>query len=746
MKRLLLICSMFYALHTLPAQSSASPAGNVHHLPIREYQLTIDEQMVNITGKAVQAITVNGTIPGPTLRFKEGEYAKIQVTNNMDVETSVHWHGLLLPNFFDGVPYLNTPPIRPGESFTYEFPIRQSGTYWYHSHTLLQEQQGVFGPLVIEPKEKTTAYDRDLILVLSDWTNDHPMNILRNLKRGNEWFGIKKGTATPLNRVIARGALGAQFKFWKQRMDGADIADVYYLAFLINGKTVVDYPDYKPGERIRLRVINAAASTNFWLTIGGATPTIVSADGMDVVPVEREKTFINIAETYDFLVTVPEAGKLELRATAQDGSGYTIARIGQGSIHSAPAIARPDKIGMMQAIAGMKMKMGTAAMKGHKREQEPSLITTTSAAPMGNMAMKGQDKETMAGMNGNAIQAMPAMGLYAGFNYDFLRSPRPTQYADSIPVRDIQLDLTGNMNRYVWSLNGLPLTEADKIKIRRGEVTRVTLNNRTMMHHPMHLHGHFFRVLNQHGAHSPLKHTVNVPPMQRVTIEFYGSDYGDWFFHCHILYHMMGGMARVMSYGTPRDERMEAYPQSVILRETNRYYSWGTLDVASHLTEIDLVSANIRNQFNLNAVYGYNNNLEAEFTYDRYLNDFVRLFGGINLENEIEDSFDDLRLSAIAGIKFFTPYMFDLDIRIDNRLRPEIGIGREVMIFPRLSISGDLEYRADFGMVNALETDRHYQGELVWRSGLEYMLSKNCSLQGSYDNRFGAGGGVSIRF
>ena len=198
------------------------------------YTLILKQEMVSKAGKPVPAMTVNDGIPGPTLTFKEGDYAVIYVKNEMDVETSVHWHGILLPNFFDGVPYLTTPPIHPGETQKYEFPLIQSGTYWYHSHTMLQEQSGVYGSIVIEPKEKTLEYDSDLVILLSDWTNQKAMNVLRNLKRGNEWYNIKKGTATPLNQVIGRGGFGAQMNFWKQRMEGADIADIYYNALKEN--------------------------------------------------------------------------------------------------------------------------------------------------------------------------------------------------------------------------------------------------------------------------------------------------------------------------------------------------------------------------------------------------------------------------------------------------------------------------------------------------------------------------------
>ena len=787
------------------------PEGNIDNLPVREHTITLREASVNKAGKNVMGMTVNGTIPGPTLEFTEGEYAVIYVKNEMSVETSVHWHGLLLPNFYDGVPYLNTPPIEPGHTQKYEFPVRQSGTYWYHSHTMLQEQSGVYGSIVIQPKEKMLDYDSELVLLLSDWTNEKPINVLRNLKRGNEWYGIKKGTATPLNQVIARGAFGAQLNFWSQRMEGADIADVYYPAFLINGEESVEYPEFKAGEKIRLRIINGAASTSFWMSFGGETPVLVSSDGLDVVPVKRNKTFIGVAETYDFIVTVPQEGKMEYRITAQDGSGQASAYIGKGTVLPAMDIPKPDKIGMMQKMAKMDMKMGAHALKYRPSKDERFEMKEEYGMQMDNMQGVNDDTKmnhsTMPGMNmskpkdsmgmtkmdmkmdhskmgemgmnndstvsdmkshmskdaasmdnskiedakmGNMEgMKMEGMDMFAEYNYDYLKSPNKTIYNKDVPVKKILLNLTGNMNRYIWSMNGVPISETDKIKISSKEVTRITFNNLTMMHHPMHLHGHFFRVLNENGEYSPLKHTVNVPPMQKVTIEFYGNngdEVGDWFFHCHILYHMMGGMARIMSYDTPRDPRMNEFPVSKIVEETNKWYSWGMVDVASHTTGFNLMTSNIRNQFNASFEYGWNKNLEGEFTYERYLHDYLRVFGGVNIENETGDSLNEFNTTAVVGLRYLTPYLFNLDVRVDNKLRPRIGVGRSVMIFPKLSVFGYYEYQIDLGFVNDLPINKDFTSETVWSTGAEYMLSRNFSLMGSYDNRYGAGGGLSIRF
>lgn len=730
------------------------------------YRLTIDQQTVNKAGKDVTGMTINGSIPGPTLHFTEGDYAVIYVENKMDVETSVHWHGLLLPNFYDGVPYLTTPPIMPGETFKYEYPLIQSGTYWYHSHTFLQEQSGVYGSIVIEPRQKTLEYDKELVLVISDWTNQKPNNVLRNLKRGNEWYGIKKGTATPLAMVIARGGLGAQLNFWRQRMEGADIADIYYPAFLMNGEASIGYPGFKPGEKVRLRIINASASSQYWLTFGGEDPLIVAADGPRVVPVKHNKTFIGIAETYDFIVTIPDSGQIEVRGTVQDGSGQTSAYLGTGDTLPAPNVPRPDKIAMMKQMAKMDMRMGAPAMKFNPSDEDPYKMKANWGMQMDeNMNMENEGAEMHEGpankehihemkldskMKGD--QEMSGMGMFSEYNYDYLKAVENTTYNEDQPVKEVLLNLTGNMWRYIWSFNGVPLSETDKIKIEKGQVVRITLNNLTMMHHPMHLHGHFFRVLNKNGKRSPLKHTVNVPPMQKTVIEFDANEYGDWFFHCHILYHLVGGMARVYSYDTPRDPRMEDHPVKNLIQETDRYYSWGLLDLASHMTALNLVSSNTRNQFNMNLEYGWNQIGEGEVTYERYLYDYFRVFGGVNVENEKENSFDEVVTTAIVGLRFFTPYMFDLDVRIDHLLRPQISLEREIMILPRTVAFGEIEYQADFGWVNDISEEDNlignglYNEELVWNAGLEYFLSRNFSLMVSYDNRFGFGGGLTSRF
>ncbi|GAB3832113.1 hypothetical protein GCM10028895_49370 [Pontibacter rugosus] len=442
------------------------------------YRLAINQQQVKIADRSSTGMTINGTIPGPTLRFSEGDYAVMHVTNEMDVETSVHWHGLLLPNFYDGVPYLTTPPIPPGETFTYEFPLKHAGTYWYHSHTGLQEQSGVYGSIVIEAKEERMAYDTDLVIVLSDWTYEKPENVLRNLKRGLEIYDIQKGTSTPLSMVIARGALGAQLSFWRQRMEGADISDIYYPAFLTNGQPVREYPELRPGQRVRLRVINAAASSQFWLTFGGEKPLLIAADGLDVVPVQHSPAFIAVAETYDFLVTIPENGKIELRATAQDGSGHTSAFLGQGPVIPAPGVPRPDKIAMMQQMAAMDMRMGAPATKFNPSEEEPYEMMQEwgmqmdGGMDMDHTRMSGAERQTQTKEATERGHDMPA--------HQQEQSGQKRDMSKRSKAGAVQKDTTASPTGANHSMHGMP---AGKMKEERLDSAAVKGMDHTKMNH-----------------------------------------------------------------------------------------------------------------------------------------------------------------------------------------------------------------------------------------------------------------------
>jgi CopA family copper-resistance protein len=377
----------------------------------KEYSLIINYKDVNLTGDSVKAMAINDSIPGPTLRFKEGDVAVIHVRNDMDVETSIHWHGILLPNLQDGVPYVTTPPILPGTTYTYEFPIKHSGTYWYHSHTGLQEQRGVFGSIVIEPAVAGIQADQEHVVVLSDWTDENPDEVLRTLKSGNDYYSLQKGSMQSVFGAVRAKALNDVIKRSWMRMPPVDISDIAYDDFLVNGMPSATL-DARAGRTVLLRSINASASTYFYLNFAGGDMRVVASDGVDVEPVDMKRFLIAVAETYDVLVTIPENGAYELRATAQDGSGQASLFIGSGKRVEAPDIPKPDIY---------RMHGG-----GH-------------GSSMGGM------KE----MNHNDSKMKMAVDRRPMPPYDNLKSRISTALSIENPLREIRLELTGDMERYV---------------------------------------------------------------------------------------------------------------------------------------------------------------------------------------------------------------------------------------------------------------------------------------------------------
>ena len=741
-------------------------------------------------------MSINNSLPAPTLYFREGDTAVIHVTNNMDVESSLHWHGILLPNLQDGVPYLTTPPILPGQTYTYKFPLKQSGTYWYHSHTGLQEQRGLYGAFVVEPKQKTHDYDYNLIFVLSDWTDEDPREVMRTLKRGSEWYAIQKKNTQTFSQVIANKALLAQLKMWKSRMPGMDISDVYYPAFLINGKSHAYYPitqahkelpdgaltnrkreeqntQFKGGETVRLRVINASASTYFWLTFGGKKPLLISADGLDVQPVPAQNILQAIGETYDFLLRIPKGRAIQFRAMAQDGSGSALALMGRGELLKAPVLPKPDLFEQMKDMA--KHHHGHQAHKTHSKNRH-----IASAQLSSNQVQKhqnsshaqhkkanarhdhkphtGHDHESQAGPKSKSAKhkqhSLPKEKINT-FSYQKLRSLKPKTHKPS--VREITLNLNGNMWRYVWSMNNKTLSESDKIQIKKGERLRLTLNNQTMMHHPMHLHGHFFRVLTKQGKFSPLKHTVDVPPMESLIIEFDPEEEGDWIFHCHVLYHMMGGMSRIFSHNSPRNKLLQDYPARNIIHKDNKWYQWGEVDLMGHRMDGEAVFSNTRNKVLLSATFSWfdqtyqlHKNLETSLSYERFTSDFFRFYTGLELENEDGEkpkswgsleSWKSLDTSLKFGFRYLLPYFIELDMSLDHKARWEVELDYELHLFPRLEVFTDWSLRMDLGLV----TDKK-QSHQEWQVGGEYFLSKNTSLKASYSNHFGWGAGLNIKY
>jgi CopA family copper-resistance protein len=684
-----------------------------------EYEINIDYKTVNLTGKNIKAMALNGSIPGPTLRFREGDFAKISFHNAMDVATSVHWHGILLPYRQDGVPYVTNPPIEPGETKIFQFPIKQSGTYWFHSHTGLQEQRGVYGSIVITPKEgERVSSDRDEVIVLSDWTNEDPDEVLRTLKSGSDYYSLKKGSMQNLLGAAKEGALMDVFKRSLMRMPPMDISDIAYDAFLANGKIETQIPA-KAGERVRLRFINSATATYFYLQFAGGPVQIISADGIDVQPVNVDRLLMTIAETYDLIVTVPENGSYELRATAQDGSGHTSIFIGSGKRIFAPNVPKPD-------LYKMKMSMGHDEMKMKSMDSKKKMPMDHS-----KMEMKGMHSK-MKMPKGNSMNKMMGMvSMNAGSErplspYNKLRSIGKSTLPKKNPKREVVLTLTGDMERYIWSINGEIISADNMIKIRHGENVRFVLINKTMMHHPMHLHGHFFRVINGQGDYSPLKHTVDVPPLATQIIEFEANEYNDWFFHCHILYHAKAGMARIVSY---EDKELDMDLKKI--RPKLYKDSWypsiiGTAQ--SHMTDGIAVFSNSKNLLSTTWQVGWQNvdktDYDVELAYDRYFNRFLNVFTGINITNEYE--------RGIFGMRYLLPFNIDSVLRIDSEGEFRIELAQGLQLSNRFGIFADVEY------------DTETKEE--WLLGGKYTLTKNLSLTSQYHSDFGAGAGMEFRF
>ncbi len=666
---------------------------------VREYNLEIDHKTVNYSGKEKSAMSINDSIPGPTLYFKEGDTARINVENNMDMNTSIHWHGLLLPNREDGVPYLTTPPIKPGTTYTYEFPIKHSGTYWYHSHTGLQEQLGVYGSIVIEPKEQRTDIELpevEHVVVLSDWTDQNPNEVLRDLKRGSEYQSFKKGGKQTVLGVIKNHAVMDNLKRSIRRMPPMDISDVAYDAFLINGKPQSTLKT-EPGEDVRLRIINAGGSSYFYLNYAGGEMKVIAADGVDVEPFDTDRILMAIAETYDVILTVPDGGSYEFRATAQDGSGHASLFIGEGAQVLAPNIPRPNLY-----------KMDHSQMMGHSEME----MDHTMHENMGHDQMEMSD---MMNMPKNPRPLPP---------YDNLRSLEETTLPSENQTREVVLNLTGDMERYVWSINGMTINEDDKILIRKGENVRFILNNTTMMHHPMHLHGHFFRVLNEQGEYSPLKHTVDVPPLGTVVIEFEANEEKDWFFHCHVLYHMKAGMSRIVSYvGSDIDPDIKEMRPNLY---KDPLYYWADVRILSQMTEGTAAISNTRNTISATWEAGWEEeDYEIVLTYNRYINRFITAFGGIDITNEEQDT------RGIFGVRYLLPLLIDSTVWIDTDADLRIILDKEIDLTERLSAFGELQF----------DTESKWE----WKAGGAVMINKWLSLVGQYYSEFGAGGGIEIR-
>lgn len=554
----------------LPSWAMSAHAGNkgVFELAGNEFDLTVGHSAVDIGGRRGHAITVNGTLPGPLLRLREGDMLTLRVHNKLDEDTSIHWHGLLLPFQMDGVPGLSFPGIRPGETFTYEFPLKQNGTYWYHSHSGLQEQAGHFGPIIIDPAgADSVQYDREYVLMLSDWTFEHPHKLFARLKKESHVYNFQQRTAFDFLKDAKEDGLGAAIAdraMWgRMRMSAADIADVTGAAYtyLINGHSTADNwtAIFNTGERIRLRIINASAMTIFNFRIPGLPMTVVQADGLNVRPVETDEFQIGVAETYDVIVEPKRARAYAIVAESIDRSGQAVATFApESGMRAAAPLLRERPL-----LTHKDMAMSHGSMNHTTMDHNALNHGSTDHAAMATAERQTHDHKRGFGVDmlaetpANRLDE-PGLGLdgvpHRVLRYSQLRSLEPNPDTRA-PEREMEIHLTGNMERFMWSFDGVKFSEITKpIILHEGERVRVTLVNDTMMTHPIHLHGMFFDLVVDESDHKPRKHTVNVKPGDKFSFDVTADAVGDWAFHCHLLFHMHAGMMQVVSV-LPKDAK-----------------------------------------------------------------------------------------------------------------------------------------------------------------------------------------------
>jgi FtsP/CotA-like multicopper oxidase with cupredoxin domain len=770
------------------------------------YNLSITDSTVNYTGHRRHAIAVNGSLPGPTLEFTEGDTAEIHIHNEMMMETSVHWHGVIVPNRYDGVSYLTSTPIMPMHSYTAVIPIVQNGTYWYHSHTMLQEQIGLYGAIVIHkrrppveqaqpqnqpPAEQTRQSARQVqtlpqtqpqapqstpheqVVLLSDWTDEAPYEIQRSLHYATDWYSIRKGSTQNYLAAIRSRRLKTKLTNEWKRMLPMDVSDVYYNKFLVNGRPEETQSQYKPGDKIRLRVINGSSSTYFWLQWAGGKITVIASDGKDVEPIEVDRLIVGVSETYDVLVTLPAnasaanfpaamataanaavtnitaanatatatanaaapnapASSYAFRATAEDRTGSTTLWLGAGPKRQLPPLAKLNYFEGMSMMNGMMNNSG-----GMKKGMEMKMYNQTMDM---NSVMYSADPGTP--LNYGMLRAPEKTTLPAG------NPPADTLAAQSpgAPTRVLRFNLSGNMNRYTWTINNKAVSETDKILIRHGDNVRIILYNGTMMRHPMHLHGHFFRVLNGQGDYSPLKNVIDVMPMETDTLEFAATESGDWFFHCHILYHMMSGMGRIFHYeDSPPNPEVPNLQQSIkkIYADDREIRPMARVGLESNGSDGEVQLANTRYRFQSEWRIGTDSRkgYESESHLGRYLGEMqywlpyigwdFRYRGIKESEKNLFGQVDtkDHRNVLCAGIQYTLPMLVIADARIDTRGKLRVQLGRE-----DLALTNRLRFNF---MVN---TDKEYM------AGLRYIITKYFGLSTHYDSDMSYGAGITLSY
>jgi len=524
-----------------------------------EFFLDIDYTPVNLTGNDAVATTINGQIPGPTLVWQEGETVTIHVTNHLKKSSSIHWHGIILPYQMDGVPNISYRGIAPGETFTYRFKVKQHGTFWYHSHSGFQEQTGMYGAIVITPKHKEPfTYDKDYVVMLSDWSDEKPESIYRKLKLQSDYYNFNQRTIGDFFSEVKKKGFANAFearKMWNNmRMSDRDLSDVtgYTYTYLMNGNNPATQFKalFKKGEKIRLRFINGAAMSFFDVRIPGLKMTVVAADGNHIKPVSVDEFRIGVAETYDVIVAPKEEKPYAIFAQSMERSGYAL-----GSLTtSAKKLAKPPMMDKPQPLTMEDMGMDMANMRSHKGMKMPMKPYRWKAMeaqtyPITPLPMATGPQSTMKAMSPKYRLDDPGVGLRNNgrrvLTYADLKNRYSTRH-DKKPDREIILHLTGNMERYMWSINGIKYADAKPLQFHYGERLRITFINDTMMNHPMHLHGMWSDLETGDDAHLVRKHTVIVQPGAKISYRVTVDAKGGWAYHCHLLYHMAGMFRKVI--------------------------------------------------------------------------------------------------------------------------------------------------------------------------------------------------------
>lgn len=698
------------------------------------YHLYVNDTLVNYTGKTRKAIAINGSIPAPALHFTEGDTAEIHVHNLMKKETSIHWHGLIVPNQYDGVPYLTTAPIKAGQTHIYKFPLVQNGTYWYHSHTKLQEQSGMYGALIIH--KRTEPIMKEYAIVLSDWTNEKPAEVHRRLHNATDWYAIKKKSTQDYRQAIKEGYLKTKFRNEWKRMLAMDVSDVYYDRFFINGQNTTEKPEFKAGEKVKLRIINGSASTYFWLTYAGGKLEVVANDGKDVELVEVDRMIIAVSETYDVIVTIPEDKSYEFLATAEDRTKSASLWLGSGTKMRAkplPKLKYFEGMGMMNSMMKMNGQMDDMGMDMSNQVMDMNMVMYPEiTGPSENKHIKEPEE---------ALEAVVTL------NYGMLKATEKTTLPEA-PIKVLHFELTGNMNRYVWSINNKTVSETDKILIKKGENVKIVMTNNTMMRHPMHLHGHFFRLLNGQSDYAPLKNVLDIMPMETDTLEFAATESGDWFFHCHILYHMMSGMGRIFTYQNPPSNA--GVPANILIdnpdkglrklyQDDKKLHLMAQVGLESNGSDGEVMVSNTRYRLQTEWRLGTNKMMgyESESHFGRYIGkmQFLMPYIGWDIRYRMvngeagKPNTKDNRQVFCAGIEYMLPLLIKADARVDSKGKFRLQLMRE-----------DLPVTSRLRFNFMLNTDKEYM------AGLRYILTKSLSLSTHYDSDMGFGAGITLNY